>query len=90
MWKKWHFIFPRIFFNAHKGFKANVVMWNIFFNSPLYKIKRGHRIKYIYRLMDIFFHISTNGLKPLTINKTCVGKSKTKIPHKNSDSPQSP
>lgn len=32
--------------------------------------------------MDIFFHISTNGLKPLTINKTCVGKSKTKIPHK--------
>lgn len=39
--------FPTHFFNAHKGFKANVEMWKIFFNSPLYKIKREHRIKYI-------------------------------------------
>lgn len=39
--------FPTHFFNAHKGFKANVGMWKIFFNSPLYKIKRGHKIKYI-------------------------------------------
>lgn len=26
--------FPTHIFNVHKGFKANVAMWNIFFNSP--------------------------------------------------------
>ena len=70
--------FPTHFFNAHKGFKANVGMWEIFFNSPLYKLKEA-QVK-IYYIIRYFFPHSHKQSEALDYQQKVRGKIKNEFP----------
>ncbi|HEO5099888.1 hypothetical protein FP511_03655 [Streptococcus agalactiae] len=70
--------FPTHFFNSTLGFKANVGMWEIFFNSPLYKLKEA-QVK-IYYIIRYFFPHSHKQSEALDYQQKVRGKIKNEFP----------
>ena len=80
MWKKWHFIFPRIF-STHT--RVSRQMWGCgrFFSTPPYiKLKgAGHRIKYIQTNRYFFPHFHKRS-EALDYQQNMRGKIKNENP----------